>query len=1544
MKTYIFFVLSILFLFFACPTAYPQENAGADFIDRALVVYPVSPEAASLGKYGDLPVNLATGRINYTVPLYTIKVGDFEWPIYLSYNSSGLKTEEDPGSVGLGWDLMAGGRISREVRGNPDELDKSTFFSDYIIPYLRGDYDGDDETIFKIYDRLTNSNITDGEPDKYFINAGTLQGSYVINHNDDTVFEVHRNYKVSGNIITDERGIEYHFEEEETGLNEVEINGDSFSRELVTSRLLTKIAFPNKKGVILFEYYPLDFLNAYNKTTRTDLEITGATSERTYSTNESTTYNRLLKKITFPNGNIEFITNQYQSNESTVNTLEQIIISINEANPMGYVFTYNHHDKFKKVLEKIQKTGNNQKMDFYSFTYYDDHLLNDDFHYSAQDLWGFYNGSPSTNLLDANRIISFEKTRIGALKRITYPTKGFTEIDYELNQILTNETNPAALCSFSPNNTKSLNIKIPSGAGQTIDTIIDVGESQIVSVHMLARVSPNNPNRMGLAEINLSATSLGSACGYWPMNLSVNIDEGDLFSIENQSTESIDGEFSQNEHALGFAKDGEIHIKGEYDVGFNVTARIAVTIQYEENETNSYNKNIGGLRVKSTTSVDSLGVETQKNYLYILANEDSSGVLLGSPVFSYSTEVVANLSQDIRSGTLNYSFAKSLQPFSSYNSAPVLYERVETILNNLQNGKIINTYSKAFSISNGFPFPPVVTNDWKKGKLLKQETFNSTGEPIALKENTYKTVYPYGVGGQSTRLSEGLVVRRNKWVYVSNGLVEGNPDHYVQSQYKIYPKIMVLDKTMRTHFNEEGQSLLTTTLYNFDNPRVQPKYLVSDLSDGTKQLVHYTYPYNLSNHPLTAQNRIAEPVEERIYKKVSPSDSLLLSTQKTLYKEENGLVVPYKIQRAKGDDDLEDRHVFDRYDHYGNVLEEHRAADTARTVTLWGYNGQYPIARIENATYAAVQTALGLSGDAEPNESHLPALDALRSTQTDWQITTYRHIPLVGVSSITQPNGMVTYYQYDDFNRLKEVKDKDQKLLQTYQYHYKGSSIPQETSSQSDDEDDPSAGEETEDDYLPNPNNPYLLSNMQKAFNALYTKNAANKKTYRGKTIAKSSEITATHKMYRFIPKDDAELALVEQDTTLFLYEYPIDREYTEEELLVFERINEEAINHSYFYFSAPLNKKLTAGVNFEPLIDLYIPDDFDDPNAYASKNNLDETFIEDLVNTSMEITGNLDDVLPSSEAARKSRWRPSGTIKVYDNVVNKYIPIEGVRVRARKWLKSSYGITNDQGHFSGNRKFRRKANYMIKWKRLHFVVRNGDFFQATKNGPKIRAPWNLNINGGKSLRFAHIFRAAYNYIYQNPFDTKNPPKNPGLSGRIKISYNHKSGGAGFAGWRTFVPGGIAPAIRIFKSSSGEEFSTQKIYAITAHELAHTAHWKLIVDAPGSNRWRDYQNADENLLESWAVFMETLFTRHFVNPNYDRWPEFLYRRPQYRATGAYSDFFNEIFETTNYSILQMEQALVKANSLESWKNNLKDLYNGDEAKLEAIYATYYTKD
>ena len=53
------------------------------------------------------------------------------------------------------------------------------------------------------------------------------------------------------------------------------------------------------------------------------------------------------------------------------------------------------------------------------------------------------------------------------------------------------------------------------------------------------------------------------------------------------------------------------------------------------------------------------------------------------------------------------------------------------------------------------------------------------------------------------------------------------------------------------------------------------------------------------------------------------------------------------------------------------------------------------------------------------------------------QMTTYTYEPLVGMSSMTDLNGLTTTYEYDEFQRLQLVKDPDGNIIHHYQYHYK---------------------------------------------------------------------------------------------------------------------------------------------------------------------------------------------------------------------------------------------------------------------------------------------------------------------------------------------------------------------------------------------------------------------------------------------------------------------------------------------------------------------------
>lgn len=108
---------------------------------------------------------------------------------------------------------------------------------------------------------------------------------------------------------------------------------------------------------------------------------------------------------------------------------------------------------------------------------------------------------------------------------------------------------------------------------------------------------------------------------------------------------------------------------------------------------------------------------------------------------------------------------------------------------------------------------------------------------------------------------------------------------------------------------------------------------------------------------------------------------------------------------------------------------------------LWSYNGEYPIAEIKNTQLIDVRNLLGdniigsLFSSLEPDMS---IVDNLRQSMPQCVITTMTYKLLKGINSFTDPRGVKTTFEYDESGNLKNIKDYQNRLLQTINYHYIG--------------------------------------------------------------------------------------------------------------------------------------------------------------------------------------------------------------------------------------------------------------------------------------------------------------------------------------------------------------------------------------------------------------------------------------------------------------------------------------------------------------------------
>lgn len=1036
-------------------------------------VAPVSPEAASLGKYGDLPVNLSTGRLAYSVPIFTIDVNGYQLPISLSYNNGGLLAEEDAGVVGLGWTLNAGGRIIRQLRGKPDEGSNGyvagSIGANWVVPYNFGLWDNlsASERESKITQLYTNSmnGQWDLQPDKFIMNANGMGGSFSYNELGEAIFYPQKNYQITKTNdnykIISSNGIIYDFNQKETTMGEQINTDDPGLTNYISSWGLTKVSFPTHDKEITLSYTTnASYVkSAFTESKRVRTGTNGANggvcstaSEITSGEYVTTIANKInISSINFPQGTVEFDINHVSDgNGGTTSYLNSITVKDDNSNTISkYTFEYDNINSKVKLLQKIRKyDASNNELPFYSFQYNGTPPSN--ISYGSQDLWGFYNGKSGINLFSNDRGIDFNSASLGALTRINYPTGGYSEIEYESNRAFMlkdthNDIQAETGAVLTPNKSEVINltttgsnsktVTIPSGQFIKVSMITkytsgnglleaDVEVSSIVNGMSQLSCTPTNP--LG-DNCLLSATTSAESGGI----IEGNKDYENYFYVEGGNSVTISASLQE------FNTQGQAYIKLEY---FEPTTQEEIEDYSEVTINNAVyiTPRVGGIRVKSTSDCSTTGDCIDKTYKYVRIDGKTSGqLLLSSPLyFSTQNYLDANFSCTYKTTSTASKVASS-----SFQGSPVLYERVEVLQNGTtDNGKRVLTFSNDVNAAPTFPFLPIDTQDWKKGNLLTETTYaNKSGVLVEISKttNNYSGFYPYGSSATLTKRSVGMSVGRHTFQYGSLGQeIVDALNHLQDRSFNNRPEFFHLTSTVK-----EMDGITTTTNYTYDAITGNIEETTTTDSNGVALKKKNYYAQDVSDNTLIAENRVSIPVKTETFKGTAK-----LSTQNTVFANFNGHYLPSKVQASRGADSLEDRLLYQSYYSNGNIQEVSKP-DGSHIVYIWGYDGTLPVAKIENASFSDIPTTVyndivnaSNADTSTSTENTLRTKLAVLRNHVNLSaalVTTYTYDPLVGVTSITDPRGETIYYHYDSFHRLEFVKDAYGKIVSKNEYHFK---------------------------------------------------------------------------------------------------------------------------------------------------------------------------------------------------------------------------------------------------------------------------------------------------------------------------------------------------------------------------------------------------------------------------------------------------------------------------------------------------------------------------
>lgn len=451
---------------------------------------PPSPEAFTMTKYGDVPIDEFNGKVQLNIPIYQYKSGQLTLPISANYYGAGVKVDDLPTQIGVNWLLEAGGVITREIRDKPDEYPVRINITDEEINTLNQlDCTVPAEQLRTILENTGN----DTEADIFRFHLFNYSGSFYLDDNlKAQLVKNEQNLKIDiqGNlsvdktfVITDPEGIKYYFggseASEQTRTRTVLSGGGGITSNAIgiTSFYLFKIQHPIN-GTIFLQYdtlpmYIIALNNSYSltKSVQTDLggDCSGSTSDQQLITTTQNVISdqKLLKRIYSDDHNEIIVFNRttidnnsfksYLNNieirkDSNLEDFNGMLLSKIEFEYFGLENPLTASRFFltkvikDKALQSLTEPG--KKYEEYKMEYNKPDLLPERFSKKI-DMLGYFNGINNTSLypcfndagLDCpNRKAIFTNSSRGVLSRIYYPTGGYTDFEYEPQPGITSGT------------------------------------------------------------------------------------------------------------------------------------------------------------------------------------------------------------------------------------------------------------------------------------------------------------------------------------------------------------------------------------------------------------------------------------------------------------------------------------------------------------------------------------------------------------------------------------------------------------------------------------------------------------------------------------------------------------------------------------------------------------------------------------------------------------------------------------------------------------------------------------------------------------------------------------------------------------------------------------------------------------------------------------------------------------------------------------------------------------------------------------------------